>query len=182
MVLRDQVEPVNWAGEQGRFLLRSEDTGGLYTFFEVISAPGGGPPLHIHDTVDETFYVIEGEYEIRLESQVYKATPGTLVYGPRGVAHEFRNVCDVPSKMLCVATPAGVEGFFEGLSELFSGGRRPDWNRMQVLADAFDIRGFQPQGPPPGVAGREGAGRPGAGGPGSNGSPRDGATVTANPS
>lgn len=144
VVVRDDVEVVHWAGEQGRFLLRDEDTGGLYTFFEIITPPGGGPPLHIHDTVDEAFYVVEGEYEIRLDSQAYKAPGGTLVYGPRGVAHEFRNVGDGPAKMLCIATPAGVERFFEGLGRLFSGGR-PEWERLVELATTHEIRGFRPQ-------------------------------------
>jgi quercetin dioxygenase-like cupin family protein len=147
VVVRDDVEVVHWAGERGRFLLRDEDTGGLYTFFEIITPPGGGPPPHVHDTVDEAFYVVEGEYEIRLDGQSYQAPSGTLVYGPRGVAHEFRNVGDGLGKLLCVATPAGVERFFEGLSALFSGGR-PEWGRLVELAAAHKIRGFRPQGGP----------------------------------
>lgn len=152
VVVRDDVPPIRWAGEQGRFLLRSEDTGGLYTFFEIITPPGGGPPLHIHDTVDEAFYVVDGEYEIRLEDEVYKAPSGTLVYGPRGVAHDFRNVGSRPAKMLCIATPAGVERFFEGLAELFAGGGRPDFDAIVPLAAAHQIRGFRPGGGRPGGA------------------------------
>src|SRR5689334_18475729 len=51
VVALDGVKPVKWAGETGRWLLRGEQTGGLYSFFEVTTPPGGGPPLHIHQDV-----------------------------------------------------------------------------------------------------------------------------------
>jgi quercetin dioxygenase-like cupin family protein len=157
IVVRDDIEPIHWAGEQGRFLLNAADTGGLFSFFEVLTPPGGGPPLHIHEAEDETFYVIEGEYEIRLDDQLHKAPAGTLVYGPRGVAHEFLNVHDGFSKMLCIATPGGVEDFFHGLSELFAHGGPPEWERMVQLADRSRIKGFKPgAGRRPGGPGKPG--------------------------
>jgi quercetin dioxygenase-like cupin family protein len=139
IVERDEVPPISWMGEQGRFLLRSEDTGGLYTFFEVTSAPGAGPPLHIHQDVDETFYVVAGRYSIQLGDSSYEAGPGGLVHGPRGVAHKFRNVSDGPSKLLVIATPGGVEGFFEGLSRILAKGGPPDPAEMMELAAAHNV-------------------------------------------
>jgi quercetin dioxygenase-like cupin family protein len=159
IVIRDEVEPVLWMGEQGRFLLRKEDTGGLYTFMEVTTPPGGGPPLHIHDAEDEAFFVTEGEYEIRVDGQSHIAGPGTVAYGPRGVSHQFRNIADTPSKMLVIATPGGVEDFFIGLSRLLAGGRRPEWEEMVQHATKHHVRGFRPTGAP----GGPGAGVPGGG-------------------
>lgn len=150
LVIRDEVDPVRWMGEQGRFLLRKEDTGGLYTFMEVTTAPGGGPPLHIHDAEDEAFFVTEGEYEIRVDGELYRARPGTVAYGPRGVAHQFRNIADRPSKMLVIATPGGVEDFFIGLSRLLAGGRRPEWGEMVEHATKHRVRGFRPMDGRPG--------------------------------
>lgn len=157
LVQLDGVDPIRWAGETGRWLLRGEDTGGLYSFFEVTSPPGEGPPHHIHEDVDESFYVIDGEYEIKLDGEVHKAATGTLVYGPRQVGHSFVNTWHRPSKMLCIATPGGVETFFEELGQLLSEGRPPEWSRMQALAARHHIIGFRPQGGPPG-------GRPGSAG------------------
>jgi uncharacterized cupin superfamily protein len=150
VVQLDEIKPIRWAGESGRWLLRSEDTGGLYSFFEVASPAGEGPPHHIHQDVDESFYVIEGEYEIKLNDDTYKAPVGTLVYGPRGVGHSFVNTWDKTSKMLCIATPGGVENFFSELGELLSAGGPPEWERMQALATRHNIVGFRPQGGPPG--------------------------------
>ncbi|MGP2442606.1 cupin domain-containing protein [Streptomyces sp. JW3] len=172
VVQLDGVKPIKWAGETGRWLLRGEDTGGLYSFFEVTSPPGGGPPLHIHEDVDESFYVIEGEYEIELDGEKHKATPGSLVYGPRGVGHAFVNTWNRPSKMLCIATPGGVEDWFEELGQLIDGQGPPDWEKMQALATKHHIVGFRPQrGPMAAGAGGPG-GRPGGpGGPGAAGRP-----------
>ncbi|WP_433172860.1 cupin domain-containing protein [Actinoallomurus sp. CA-150999] len=173
LVIRDEVDPVRWMGEQGRFLLRKEDTGGLYTFMEITTPPDGGPPLHIHDTEDEAFFVTEGKYEIRVDGELHVATPGTLAYGPRGVAHQFRNISDAPSRMLVIVTPGGVEDFFIGLSELLRDGRRPEWEEMVAHATKHNVRGFRPMGgPPAGIPGGPGAGmprRPGAGAPGVRG-------------
>ncbi|MFC6883275.1 cupin domain-containing protein [Actinomadura yumaensis] len=151
VVALDDVDPVKWMGEEGRFLLRSEDTGGLYSFFEVTTSPGGGPPLHIHEGEDEAFYVVQGEYAIVLGDETYQAPAGRLVYGPRGVPHKFRNVSDGPSKLLVIATPGGVEGFFEGLSDIMAKGLPPDPAEMIELATRHDVHGLEPVGPPPGV-------------------------------
>ena len=39
-----------------------EETGGSIGFLEATSAPGTGPPRHIHHSCDELFYVLEGEF------------------------------------------------------------------------------------------------------------------------
>lgn len=158
IVQLDSVTPIRWADESGRWLLRGEDTGGLYSFFEVSSPTGEGPPPHIHEDVDESFYVIAGEYEIRLGDEHFKATPGTLAYGPRGIAHSFVNTWRGTSKMLCIATPGGIEGWFTDLGDLLSAGGPPDWERMQALAAKHHIIGLRGPGGPPG----RGAGKPGA--------------------
>lgn len=164
----DGVKPIKWAGETGRWLLRGEDTGGLYSFFEVTTPPGGGPPLHIHEDVDESFYVIDGEYEIELDGEKHKAPAGSLVYGPRGVGHAFVNTWHRPSKMLCIATPGGVENWFEELGQLIDGQGPPDWEKMQALATKHHIVGFRPKRGPLAAGG----GRPGGpGGPPEGGRP-----------
>ena len=40
-----------------------EDTGGSFSLSEVTAAPQSGPPPHIHHREDETYYVLEGEFE-----------------------------------------------------------------------------------------------------------------------
>jgi quercetin dioxygenase-like cupin family protein len=147
VLVRDDVDPVHWIGEQGRFLLRSEDTGGLFSFFEVTTAPGGGPPLHLHDDHDEALYVVEGQYDIRVDQRTITGHPGTLAYTPRGTAHRFRNPTDFPSRLLVIASPGGHERFFEELSALLTAGP-PDPSKLAAVAKKHHITGLEPFGPP----------------------------------
>ncbi|MEV8550056.1 cupin domain-containing protein [Streptomyces glaucescens] len=164
VVDRDQIEPVCWFGEEGRFLLNAEDTGGLYSFYQITTRPGSGPPLHVHETADEAFFVNQGRYEFEVGGVTEVISAGTVIYGPRGVPHRFVNVGDGPGQLLVIHTPGGVEHFFRGLSALVANGR-PDWAKMQELATSHRIRGFQPPpgahgdlgGPPPGARGGAGA-------------------------
>ncbi|MFE3824900.1 cupin domain-containing protein [Streptomyces sp. NPDC059092] len=147
-------------------MLRKEDTGGLYSFYQITTQPGSGPPLHVHEAADEAFFVSKGVYEFEVGGVTETLTAGTVIYGPRGVPHRFLNVGDEPGQLLVIATPGGVENFFIGLSKLVSGSGAPDWSKMQQLANENQMRGFQPPpgargdvgGPPAGVHG-------GAGGP-----------------
>lgn len=156
VVARDQLDPVHWIGEEGRWLLRGADTGGSVTFMEITSKPAAGPPLHVHEEVDEAFYVIEGHYRFRVGDEVVDAPAGTLVYGPRGVPHQFENIAQDTSRMLVVSTPGGVERFFEDLGEATGGGtRRPDFQRMAEVAAKHKVTNV---GPPPGVKSGNGFG------------------------
>jgi quercetin dioxygenase-like cupin family protein len=160
VVVLDDVSPVHWMGEHGRFLLRSEDTNGLFSFFEVTTLPDGGPPLHMHDDHDEALFVLEGQYEIRVDERTIAGRPGTVAYSPRGVAHRFRNVLDTPSRLLVVASPGGHERFFEELSEVLAAGP-PDPAKLVEVATRNHVIGLEPVGP--GGPRRAGAAAAGAG-------------------
>ncbi len=149
LVHLDDVEPITWGGEEAaRFLLRGEDTGGRYSFYEVSVPPGEGSLFHIHEDTDEAFYVIEGGFDIRLGDDVHKAPAGALVYGPRGVGHSFVNTWHRPSKMLCTTAPGGIEKFFAELSQLLSEEPPPEWDRIRELGMRHRIVAFPPQGGP----------------------------------
>jgi quercetin dioxygenase-like cupin family protein len=89
-----------------------ESTGGQLVLLENLTAPGGGPPPHVHTREDEFFHVLDGTFEIRIGDDVHRAGPGGFAYVPRGTLHNFRNVADTPSRILIGFTPAGMEGFF----------------------------------------------------------------------
>ena len=95
-----------------RFIVTGEETGGAYFVMEAVVAPGGGPPPHIHRNEDETFYIVEGRCDIRLDDEVVNAGPGDFVNIPRGRLHNFHNPTDEPVRMILTFTPAGIEHFF----------------------------------------------------------------------
>ena len=97
---------------------KSEQTGGAYSLFEVVTQPGGGPPPHVQHREDESFYVLEGEYELLVEGGTLRAGAGSLLYVPRGNLHAHRNVGGGVGKMLVSQTPGGLhERFWEEIGE-----------------------------------------------------------------
>lgn len=94
-----------------------EDTGGSFSLFEVTAAPQSGPPPHIHHREDETYYVLEGEFEFLYIDQTFTAGPGSVVYLPRGRLHMHRNALDTPSRAVVLNTPSGIEKLIEEAGE-----------------------------------------------------------------
>jgi mannose-6-phosphate isomerase-like protein (cupin superfamily) len=96
----------------------SERTGGAYSLFETVTQPGKGVPPHVHHREDESFYVLEGEFEFSDGERPVRAGPGTFVYVSRGNFHDFTNVGDALGRMLNSQTPGGLyERFFEEIGE-----------------------------------------------------------------
>ncbi len=108
-----EARPLRIMGEQVYIRLRSSETGGAYSVIEDETPPGGGPPLHVHSYEDESFCVLEGEYEIQIGEEVVRGVPGTWLFAPRGVPHRFKNVSPGTSRLLALFSPGGFEEFFE---------------------------------------------------------------------
>jgi mannose-6-phosphate isomerase-like protein (cupin superfamily) len=91
----------------------SEDTGGVLSLLDFTVAPNDGPPLHIHHNEDETFLVLDGTFTIQIGDTTYDVSRGGCVFGARDVKHGFVNTGSSPGRLLVVATPAGLEHYFE---------------------------------------------------------------------
>ena len=106
--------PVFWGpGDQIRFILTGEQTGGAFFLAEVVVPPGGRPPPHIHEREDETFYLLDGSITVHVGGQTLQASQGDCVHLPRQIVHSFRNTGNEHARMLVTATPAGIEKYFE---------------------------------------------------------------------
>jgi mannose-6-phosphate isomerase-like protein (cupin superfamily) len=91
--------------------VHGRDTDGVFSQIETTCGPHIGPPPHIHHREDETFFVIEGEFEFVCGGERTTGGPGTVVRLPRGVPHRFANLGDTPGRVLVTITPAGFEDF-----------------------------------------------------------------------
>ena len=114
----DGGKSVNVLGIPMLIRVHGRDTSGSLSVVESHDVLGGGPPLHIHHREDETFQVLEGEYEFMVDGKTILARPGTTLFAPRGVAHTYRYLGKTPGRLMCVITPAGFEGFFEEINAL----------------------------------------------------------------
>jgi hypothetical protein len=83
---------------------------------ELVSQPGGGPPLHTHAAA-EIFLIVEGAFAFtgldHGERYAIRATPGDTVYIPGGAPHTYTCVSATPGRALGVLAPGGeMERFF----------------------------------------------------------------------
>jgi quercetin dioxygenase-like cupin family protein len=105
-------------GELVEVLTDGEMTAGRSTTLIQTSPPGGGPPPHTHLNEDETFFVLEGNYEFLENGQWRRAARGQSIHAMRGLTHTFRNSGSTVGRILVFAAPAGMEKYLEEISPL----------------------------------------------------------------
>ena len=109
--------PIDGVESSPLFLVRAEHTDGQMSLAEAVVRRGQEPPRHVHHREDEYFYILEGELTVRVGDRSFRATPGTLVFLPRGVPHSF-TIETEQARSLAIFTPAGIEGYFDGFLHL----------------------------------------------------------------
>lgn len=120
----------------------SKDTRGAVSVFEYVGREKAGPPLHIHFTQDEIFYVVEGEYLFQVGTEKMTVKAGDTVFGPRNVPHTWIQLSDT-GKLVYLVQPSGtMEEFFSEFNQ-FKG--PPTEAEIQKIHQAH---GMKVLGPP----------------------------------
>ena len=100
-----------------------DDNGGEFAVFEVPALPNTGPPLHMHHIEGEYFYVLDGELDVQVGTEVIRLKAGGSVYLPRMIPHTFQPAGGREARFLSFVQPAGrVEAFGLELSNLLQKG------------------------------------------------------------
>jgi quercetin dioxygenase-like cupin family protein len=139
----DGGQRVNILGIPMRIRLHGRDTGGIVSAVESHDVPGGGPPPHIHHREDETFQILEGEYEWTVGGKTFISKKGETIFAPRGVPHTYRHLGQTPGRLMCVITPAGFEGFFEDIGALTQQ-QQQDIPRVMDIAKKYALEILPP--------------------------------------
>jgi mannose-6-phosphate isomerase-like protein (cupin superfamily) len=106
-----------FAGDRFFGKVSTKDTDGDLFIFESIRAEEGGPILHYHYDQDEWWYVLEGEFLIKVGDITYQAKAGDSVFGPRKIPHAFSKVGKGQGRLLMLYQPAGkMEEYFNKLA------------------------------------------------------------------
>lgn len=94
-------------------------TGGNFDFMVGSIEYLSGPPLHVHEEQDDTFYVLEGVLAVQVGDDVHDLGPGDFASVPPGVPHTFDNIRkDQPPVKVCnLMTPGGLDRQFREVSE-----------------------------------------------------------------
>jgi mannose-6-phosphate isomerase-like protein (cupin superfamily) len=149
-----ELSPLGMIGQEVRMLVGAADTGGSHSIFEIVVPVGDGPPPHVHSREDETFIVLEGEIEMLVEDPTgapagsrssaplrsHRLTAGSCAFGPRGVAHTFRNLGPDPARVLVICTPGGFERFGQDVAAAFPAGAAMDPVRLTRIMEAHGMK------------------------------------------
>ena len=98
-----------------KVLLVGTQSDGQLAIFEDIVEPGIGAPRHIHHEQDETFFFLEGTFDVEIGGILHHMKPGDVAFIPKGTVHAFKNVGEVKGKLRYAFSPAqNIEEMFRG--------------------------------------------------------------------
>jgi len=126
--------------------ISSKDTNGAWCLYDTLRWEKGGPRLHLHYEQDEWFYVVKGEFIVKVGEDQFKLTAGDSAFAPRKVPHAFAKVSEGEAKMLVLFQPAGsMEDFFKQMSKL---GQDIPKDQDATLKELWRKHGMEIVGPP----------------------------------
>ena len=94
------------------------------------SAPyGDSPPLHIHETEDEVFHVLQGSFRFQIGSDEYQIDAGQTLLAPKGVPHTYCVESRDGGSWMTFTTPGDFENLVHEI------GRVPEGDGLPPPAD-----------------------------------------------
>ena len=121
--------------------ISSDDTSGDLFTFESIRKVNGGPPLHYHPDQDEWFYILSGEFLVKIGDKTFTAKAGDSAFAPRKVPHAFSKTGEGEAKMLITFQPAlKMEMHFKAVSQGLYKNLTPDQKKkVQEEHGVFNV-------------------------------------------
>jgi quercetin dioxygenase-like cupin family protein len=100
-----------------RRIVAMEQTRGAWALVEFRGREGAWTVPHIHDGMEESFYVLEGGFAFTVGDREIEASRGDFVMVPRGTRHLMR-AHPGGGALLTLFTPGGLEKMFLELGTL----------------------------------------------------------------
>ena len=120
----------------------SQSRGGLFIYERTLQ-PGAAVPLHVHASEDECSYILSGAVHYIVGQESFVATAGAYVVKPRGISHECANEGSTPARVIELAVPGSIEGFYRELAEIagYAGGEQAARRTaVEQLSSRYGIR------------------------------------------
>ena len=133
------------------------ETGDRCTIVEIKTAPGAGAPPNHHAGEDESFYVLEGDFEFFLNGETTQVKSGDFVKVPDGAVHAFTCTGQSPGRLLCINAPGAMhDAFFtqageampDGTTEIPTPDGPPDIPAIMAVAEKAGMTILAPEGAP----------------------------------
>ena len=118
---------------------------------EMTLPPGSAPPLHVHDDLDDTWYILRGQMVVRCGDEDLLVGAGHWVSMPRGVPHTFRVVGESEAQILLVHDNPSFRDFIRDIGTPATARvvpatpSIPPMDELARIAASHDLR---PMGPP----------------------------------
>ncbi|HEX6459511.1 MAG TPA: cupin domain-containing protein [Thermoleophilaceae bacterium] len=128
---------VSLRGTTVGFKVESSQAAGA-SFQEWVAAPGFDTGLHVHERLEESWYVLDGELEFRAGDETLTAGPGATVFVPPGVPHAFANRSEAPAKFLLITSPPTHDRYFDELADILAADGPPDGEAIAALRKRYD--------------------------------------------
>lgn len=123
-----------------------KDTHGNLCIYDTVREAKGGPALHRHFFQDEWFYVVRGEFIVKVGEETFQLRPGDSAFAPRRIPHAFAKVSDGEAQVLVLFQPAGsIEDFFKQMSTF---GKDIPRNQEVAFKQLWESHGMEMLGPP----------------------------------
>jgi len=141
VVVREPGEGDSIAMGPSTAVFRAEvtDGDGTYSLAELWLAPGfPGPPLHLHETLADSFYVLEGTLTVRVGEQSHDVPAGGYALAPPGAPHTLANRTGAPVRVLNLSVPGGLDRYLREIAAA-PGDGPPDPELLAAIAMKHDV-------------------------------------------
>ena len=117
------------------------DGDGTLSLSELELAPGfPGPVPHRHETLVDSFYVLEGTLTVHLGDETHEAPAGSYAFVPPGDVHTFSNRSGAPVRLLNLMAPGGFEQYLKEVAAAAAeSGTAPSPEAMAAIASRYDF-------------------------------------------
>jgi quercetin dioxygenase-like cupin family protein len=101
----------------------------------------GGPPVHVHETAEESYEVLDGTLEVLIDGSWQTLRTGDKTTVPPGTRHTLKNSSDRPVRIINTHRPAlNFEAMFREMQALIQAGtikRLPPKDPRSIIAAAM---------------------------------------------
>jgi mannose-6-phosphate isomerase-like protein (cupin superfamily) len=108
-------------------------TDGTFTLAEFTGAAGAWTVPHLHRAMEESFFVLDGEFTFTVGEEEVEVGPGSYLLVPRGTRHMI-NARAAVGRLLTLMVPGGNEEMFLELSRLAPGALTDPAVRAEISA------------------------------------------------
>jgi mannose-6-phosphate isomerase-like protein (cupin superfamily) len=134
-----QGRSVSLRGTRVEFKVESDSAEGA-SLSEWNALPGFDTGLHVHERLEETWFVLSGELDFRVGDQTFTAGPGATVFVPPHVPHAFANRSETDATFLLTLSPPGHDRYFDELADILAVDGPPDPDAIAELRKRYDTR------------------------------------------